>query len=95
VAAFHKLDKEINSTTQGLILANTEAERIKKRGSFMEKYGTQLLMFMAIIILAIAIFQESSNIAGLKIDISQLGGAVTNLSGLLPKIGASTGLPAT
>jgi len=91
IPLYHKLDREMNQTIQGLILANTEAERLKKRGTFWEKYGVNIMMFLAIIILAIAIYQNASNLAGLKTSITTLGSQVGSLSNLLPK--AIGGLP--
>jgi hypothetical protein len=93
VPLYHKLDRELNQTIQGLVLANTEADRLKKRGTFWEKYGVNIMLFIAIIILALAIYQNASNIAGLNTHITALGTQISNLGGLLPKI--TGGLPAT
>lgn len=93
IPLFHKLDRELNQTIQGLILANTEAERLKKRGTFWEKYGVNIMMFLAILVLAIAIYQNASNIAGLKTSLGTLGTQISSLSNILPK--AIGGLPSS
>jgi hypothetical protein len=92
VSLFHKLDRELTGTTQGLVIANTEAERIKNKGSWIEKYGTQILLFIAMVLLAIALIQLGSDISGLKVQIAQIGSSISNLPGsIVGKIANGTG----
>lgn len=91
VSLFHKLDAQINQTSQTMIMINTEAARKKQKGTFWEKYATGIMLTLCMIMLAIALLELGSDISGFGSQINQLAGILNSLpTGVISKAVGST-----
>jgi hypothetical protein len=86
-----KMNAELEATMQGLIVANTESERKKKKESWLAKYGVQIMMIITIFILGLAIFQLGGDIAKLQTGVASLQGALNKFNIANATIKAVTG----